>query len=75
MVEIAPGITVDSKVRFGRPVIRGTRVPVETVVARVASGMIVENVAEEYGIQPEDVRNALQYAAHVLAQETVWVNA
>ena len=75
MVEIAPGVTVDPKVRFGRPIIRGTRVPVETVVARVASGMTVEGVAEEYGITLEDVRHALQYAAQLLAQETIWLNA
>ncbi len=75
MVQIATGISADPAVRFGRPVITGTRVPVDAVVARVGSGMTVEAVADEYGIRPEDVRNALQYAAHVLSQETVWVSA
>lgn len=32
MMEIAPGITVDENVRFGKPVISGTRVPVDLVV-------------------------------------------
>ena len=32
MTEIAPRITVDEKVRFGKPVIAGTRVPVDLVV-------------------------------------------
>ena len=70
-VEIAPRITVDPKVRFGKPVIRGTRVPVEIVVGKLAGGMSVEEVAREYGITEEDVRAALQYAAYVLSTEEV----
>jgi uncharacterized protein (DUF433 family) len=63
MVELSLGITVDPSVRFGKPVIRGTRVPVDTVVARVASGMGIKDVAEEYGITEKDIYNALRYAA------------
>ncbi len=59
MVELALGITVDSSVRFGKPVIRGTRVPVDTVVARVASGMSLKDIAEEYGITEKDIYNVL----------------
>lgn len=47
MREIAPRITVDELVRFGRPVIKGTRVPVELVVGKLAGGMGVDEVAEE----------------------------
>ena len=74
-VEIAPRITVDPKVRFGKPVIKGTRVPVEIVVGKLAGGMSVEEVAREYGITEEDVRAALQYAAYVLSTEEVRVAA
>ena len=72
MVELASGITVDPAIRFGKPVIRGTRVPVDTVVARVASGMAVKGVANEYGITENDVYNALRYAALRLAEEQIW---
>jgi uncharacterized protein (DUF433 family) len=75
MTEIAPGISVDSKVRFGKPVICGTRVPVDTVVARVAAGVEIKKVAEEYAITEADVYNALHYAALRLAEEQVWVTA
>ena len=34
-MEIAPRIVVDEKVRFGRPVIRGTRVPVDLILANL----------------------------------------
>ncbi len=75
MVELSPGITVDPAVRFGKPVIRGTRVPAETIVARVAAGVAIKVVAEEYGITPSDVYNALNYAARRLAEEQIWITA
>jgi uncharacterized protein (DUF433 family) len=75
MVELASGITVDPAVRFGKPVIGGTRVPVDTVVGRVASGMNIKDVANEYGITEKDVYNALSYAAMRLAEEQVWVTS
>ncbi len=70
-VQLAPRIVVDPQVRFGKPIIEGTRVPVELVVAKLAGGMTVEEVAEEYELTPEDVRAALGYAARVLADEEV----
>ncbi|HLA80650.1 MAG TPA: DUF433 domain-containing protein [Thermoleophilia bacterium] len=70
-VQLAPRIVVDPAIRFGKPVIEGTRVPVELVVAKLAGGMTVEEVAEEYELTPEDVRAALGYAARVLADEEV----
>ena len=74
-VELAKGITTDPSIRFGRPVIRGTRVPVDVIVGRVASGMSVQAVAEEYDITDKDVFNALRYAAKRLTEENVWVTA
>jgi uncharacterized protein (DUF433 family) len=71
MVEVAPRIAVDEAVRFGRPVILGTRVPVDTVVGKLASGMSMDEVAEEYGIDREDVRAALRYAAEIVETEQV----
>lgn len=73
-VEIAPGITVDPGVRFGKPVIAGTRVPVDLILAKLAGGMRDEEVAEEYDLTLDDVRAALGYAASVLANEEVRVN-
>lgn len=75
MIELAPGITSDPTIRFGRAVIRGTRVPVEVVVARVAAGMSVKEVKVEYDITETDVYNALRYAALRLSEEQIWVTA
>jgi len=73
MKEIAPRIVVDEAVRFGRPVLRGTRVPVDLVVGKLAGGMAVEAVAAEYELEREDVLAALAYAAQVIASERVRV--
>jgi uncharacterized protein (DUF433 family) len=62
---------VDPAVRLGRPVIIGTRVPVDVVVGQLAAGLSAAEVAEEYGISPEDVLAALAYAARVLAADQV----
>lgn len=71
MTEIAPGIEVDGNVRFGKPVIRGTRVPVDLVVGKLSGGMTTEEVAEEYGLTREDVLAALAYAARTISEEQV----
>jgi uncharacterized protein (DUF433 family) len=74
-VELAPGIVVDSEIRFGKPIIEGTRVPVELVIGKLAGGMTIEEIVEEYELTVGDVRAALRYAAAVLAAEEVRVVA
>jgi uncharacterized protein (DUF433 family) len=71
MTEIAPRITVDEKIRFGKPVIQGTRVPVDLVIGKLAGGMSVEEVMEEYELTREEVLAALAYAARVIAEERI----
>ena len=73
MQELYPGIVVDPAIRFGKPVIKGTRVPVEILVGKVAGGMTVDEVADEYDVTPDNVRAALGYAAQRLAEGTIYV--
>jgi len=70
-MEIAPRIVVDEKVRFGKPVIRGTRVPVDLILAKLAGGMIYEEVMTEYDLTKDDILAALNYAAKHLSDEEV----
>ncbi len=69
--QIAPRITVDEQIRFGKPVIAGTRVPVELVVGKIAGGMAVAEICTEYALVPEDVFASLTYAARLVADEQV----
>jgi uncharacterized protein (DUF433 family) len=71
MRELASRITVDEKVAFGKPVIRGTRVPVALVIAKLAGGMSAAEVAQEYELEQEDVLAALSYAARLLNEEQI----
>lgn len=71
MKQIAPRIVVDQKVRFGKPVIKGTRVPVELVIAKLAGGMTMSQVQKEYDLTKADVLAALDYAAKTVAAEEV----
>lgn len=72
---IAPRIVVDASIRSGRPVIEGTRVPVDLVVAKLAGGMSFSELSEEYELTDEDIRAALSYAASVLESEEVRATA
>jgi uncharacterized protein (DUF433 family) len=71
MKEIAPRIVVDETIHFGKPVIQGTRVPVETIVGKLAGGMTQDEVIEEFGVAKEDVLAALAYAAKTVADERI----
>ena len=59
--ELALRIVVDAKIRFGKPVIQGTRVPLDLLVGKVGGGITPEEVAEEYAVTVEDGRAAIQY--------------
>ena len=71
MTQISPRIVVDPQVRFGRPVIEGTRVPVELLVGKLAGGMSIDDLVDEYQVTREDVLAALAYAARAVAEEQV----
>jgi len=62
-------IVIDPKIQHGKPIIRGTRVPVVRVIGGLAGGMAIEEITREYEISEEDVRAALSYAAELLEAE------
>ena len=62
-------IAIDPKVMGGKPVIKGTRVPIQVIVGSLAGGDTVAEICEDYGITEDDVRAGLAYAAEMLSQE------
>ena len=62
-------IVIDPKIQHGKPVIRGTRVPVARVVGGLAGGMSYEDVMREYEISREDILAALQFAANLIENQ------
>jgi uncharacterized protein (DUF433 family) len=57
-------ITTDPDVMGGVPCIRGTRMPVATVVAMIADGMSTDEIISDLpDLTPQDVTEALRYTA------------
>ena len=80
MIELVPGITVDSERAFGRPVIAGTRVTAAQVLASLAAGCSESQLQIEHGLTPGQIRAVLRYAAMLAEQNldatfvTLWAD-
>ncbi len=56
----------------GKPVIRGTRVPVETVLRKLGAGMTADDIlADHPRLTADDIQAAQAFAADYLADEEV----
>ena len=65
-------IEIDPGKRFGKAVIRGTRVAVDEVIGLLATGQTKDEVAAEFGIEVDDIHAALEYASRAVANERRW---
>ena len=63
-------IIIDPAICHGKPVIRGTRMPVTLVVGSLAAGMTFEEVQREYNLTAEDIRAALKFVGELADQES-----
>jgi uncharacterized protein (DUF433 family) len=67
-----PRITIDPNVCTGKPCIRGLRFPVSRVLGLLAAGETKEAVLAAYPyLEPEDIDEALRYAAFLAEDETI----
>ncbi len=64
-------IVIDPAIRHGKPIIKGTRVPVEIVQGSLAGGMEIDEIMKEYDLEREDVLAALSYAARIVTDEEI----
>lgn len=70
--DIAERITIDPKVCFGRPVIRGTRVWVALIVDNLADGVSEDELLDAYPqLTREDIRAALAFAAEMTRERVL----
>lgn len=62
-------ISVDHQIMGGVPCIRGTRVPVATVVGMLAEGMTPQEILDAYPyLEADDIQEALEYAAEAVRE-------
>lgn len=74
---ITDRIEINPKIMLGKPVIRGTRIPVELILRKLGEGATEVDLCDAYpGLTPEDIRAAVIYAADILAhQETLFLES
>jgi len=65
-------IEIDPEVMLGKPVIRGTRIPVELILRKLAEGETETDLLDGYPrLSEADIKAALAYAADALSHEKI----
>ena len=65
-----PRIEIDPDIMGGKPVIRGTRIPVETVLRKLGAGMTADAIITDHPrLMRDDILAAQAFAADYLADE------
>ena len=65
-------IEINPAVMLGKPVIRGTRIPVEILLRKLSEGATTEDLLDAYPrLTPDDIKACLAYAADTIAHEAV----
>jgi uncharacterized protein (DUF433 family) len=70
-------ITVDPKIHFGKPVIKGTRITVQNVLELVNEGLTFEQIIQDYypDLKKDDIHACLQYAIALVAAEDIHISS
>jgi len=65
-------ITVDEHICFGKPCIRGMRMPVASILEYLSGGMTFSDILNEFPfLEREDITQALAYSASLLEERSV----
>jgi len=65
-------IEINPRVMLGKPVIRGTRIPVELILRKLSEGAAEADLLDAYPqLTREDIQAAMRYAADTLAHEQI----
>lgn len=62
-------IIIDPEIQHGKPIIRGTRVPVIRILDGLAGGMSIGELVDAYAVTEVDIRAALAFASALIDQE------
>ena len=71
--ELIKRITIDPEICHGKPVIRGLRYPVDSMLELMASGMTTEELLTDYpDLEKEDFLACLEYAAKLTQVKSIY---
>jgi uncharacterized protein (DUF433 family) len=63
-------ITFDPNIMGGRACIRGMRIPVSVIMRQIAHGATIDEILSDYpDLEPDDIRQAMEYAAWLTQEE------
>ena len=63
-------IEINPNVMLGKPVVKGTRIPVELVLRKLGEGATIDDLRDAYPrLEAKDVHACLAYAADTVAHE------
>jgi uncharacterized protein (DUF433 family) len=66
MQRLSERITINPEICHGKPIVRGLRYPVETVLEWLSSGMSIDEILADYeDLEREDIFAVLAYAARL----------
>ena len=65
-------IEINPDVMLGKPVIKGTRIPVELIIRKLGEGAVLEDLLDAYpSLEKDDIQAALLYAADHMGSERI----
>ena len=68
--DLSRRIVIDSEVLSGKPVVKGTRIPVYLIIELLANGLTEKEVLRQYPtLKKEDIKAALLYASKCVENE------
>lgn len=66
-----PQIISDPEILGGKPIIKGTRISVELILDRIASGMSEKEILKDYPhLNSEQIKAAVSYAKDIVSQKS-----
>jgi uncharacterized protein (DUF433 family) len=75
MQEILEGIIVDPDICNGKPVVKGTRITVQTVLEHLSAGDTVDDLIKYYpSLKKEDIKLCLDGAAKLFGLRTDFIS-
>ncbi len=64
-------IEIDPEICGGKPVIKGTRIPVKLILELLSSGWSIDDIKEEYDLSEEQIKAAIKYVENLLEKVRV----
>lgn len=71
--KLSSRIVVDPKIMVGKPVIKGTRIPVEAILKKLAQNIDTEEILEDFPrLTKEDIKAAIMYAESLVENTEIF---